>query len=436
MVNFLGALGTGATIAITIRAIDDFSKTFKKLGTGIGKIQLLTKATLAGIVGVGAALTAFGISSIKVAADFEQTQIAFTTMLGSAERAEKLLKDLADFAKKTPFTLTGVEASSKQLIAMGIEVDELLPTLKSLGDVSAGLSVPLDRLALNFGQVRIQGKLTGRELRDFAIAGVPLVSELAKNLNVSESAIAEMVSAGDIGFDKVARAFETMTSEGGKFFNLMDKQSESAAGKFSNFQDSIELLQREMGVAFLPVLKELADTLVNDVLPAIAPLIPELGENMAEVVKKLAALLDKELIDKITELAEQMIDMVPVLVDSLIPAFIEFVDVLEKLLPLITKVLEKVNSIDDLAGKIGTFSKIAGALTGNPFAIQSALKIKKVDDAIIKPNGQIIETAPGDTIIATKNPGGISIHIENIFGVDSEDISRSMVDTLNTKTRI
>jgi len=255
MVNgLLAGVAGGATVAITIKAIDEFSNVFKNVNKGM--------------LAAGAAMTAVGIAGAgaiagltKFAGEFEQTTIAFTTMLGSAEEAQVLLQELADFATKTPFTITGVEQNAKQLLAMGIEVDDLLPTLKSLGDLSAGLNVPLNRLALNFGQVRIQGKLTGRELRDFAVAGVPLVAELAKNLNVAESEIAEMVSAGTIGFDDVEKAFTTMTGEGGKFFDLMDKQSETLLGQISNVKDSFIKLARIMGEVFLPAAKFVADKL-------------------------------------------------------------------------------------------------------------------------------------------------------------------------------
>ncbi len=245
MVGALGALAGGTGIAIVITAIDKFSNVF----ANVNAAMLATGAVITGI-GIAGASAVGGL--VKLAGQFEQTQIAFTTMLGDADQANKLLQELADFATKTPFTITGVEASAKQLLAMGIETDKLIPTLKSLGDISAGLNVPLDRLALNFGQVAIQGKLTGRELRDFAVAGVPLVAELAKNLGVSEAAIAEMVSAGEIGFDDVEMAFTTMTSEGGKFFDLMDAQSKTFLGQVSNIQDSFIKLGRTMGEVFLP----------------------------------------------------------------------------------------------------------------------------------------------------------------------------------------
>lgn len=220
--------------------------------TGLGT-SLTTAVTLP--------LVAAGAGALKAAADFEQTQVAFTTMLGDADAARAMLNDLANFAAKTPFQLTDVEQGAKQLLAMGSSVEEVIPELKALGDVSAGLNVPMDRLILNYGQVRLQGKLTGRELRDFAVSGVPIIAELAKNLNVSEEAIADMVSRGEIGFSDVEKAFQTMTSEGGKFNNLMDEQSKTVAGQFSNLKDTLNLLARDIGSVLLPIAKDIVTTL-------------------------------------------------------------------------------------------------------------------------------------------------------------------------------
>jgi len=223
-----------------------------------------------GLTAVAGAASYMGKQMLDAAGTFEQSQIAFTTMLGSATRAETMLDKLAEFAKRTPFELAGIEANTKQLLAMGISSTKIMPTLKALGDISAGLSVPLERLALNFGQVKTQGKLTGRELRDFSVAGVPLVAELAKQLNVSKSAIAEMVSAGDIGFEEVEKAFISMSSEGGKFNNLMDKQSKSLNGMISNLKDAWELFLRGEGQKLLEWGKQfvqMAIDIVDNKLP-------------------------------------------------------------------------------------------------------------------------------------------------------------------------
>lgn len=229
------------------KALTDFDK---RLTRTKSNMRSLGKFLLAGSFSLGV--------FIREAGKFEQTEIAFETMLGSAEAAQKLLKEMADFALKTPFTLPGVEASGKQLLAYGIESDKIIDTLKILGDVSAGLSVPLSRVVVNFGQVKTQAKLTGRELKDFAVLGVPLISELAKQLNVAESEIATLVSAGKIGFPEVEKAFISMTSEGGRFANLMIKQSKSLFGIMSNILDFLILQARAIGKELLPQAKALA----------------------------------------------------------------------------------------------------------------------------------------------------------------------------------
>nr|DAT16568.1 MAG TPA: tail tape measure protein [Caudoviricetes sp.] len=119
-------------------------------------------------------------------------------MLGGAEAARRMLQDLSDFAANTPFELTGVRETAKQLLAYNIEAHKIIPTLKALGDVSAGLSVPIQQVAFAYGQVKSAGRLLGQDLRQFTNAGVPIIAELAKNLGVAESKIKDMVSAGKI----------------------------------------------------------------------------------------------------------------------------------------------------------------------------------------------------------------------------------------------
>lgn len=162
---------------------------------------------------------------MSLADNYEKAKNSFTTMLGSENEAQRMLSQLSDFAKKTPFELTDVRENAKQLLAMGISADKIIPTMKALGDVSAGLGVPMQRLALNFGQVMTKGKLAGQELKDFTTAGVPLLEELSKNLGKSKTEIQDMVSKGQISAEMVAQAFETMTSEGGRFADLMATQS-------------------------------------------------------------------------------------------------------------------------------------------------------------------------------------------------------------------
>ena len=202
------------------------------------------------------AIGAMAKSIVKLADQYEQAKISFTTMLGSADKANDLLAKLSAFAKKTPFELAEVRENAKQLLAMGISAEKIIPTMKALGDVSAGLSVPMERLALNYGQVMTKGKLAGQELKDFTTAGVPLLDELSKNLGKSKIEIQEMVSKGQISAEMVTEAFRTMTSEWGRFADLMSAQSGTLSGMWSNISDSLSQIGEKIWLFLLPWLKD------------------------------------------------------------------------------------------------------------------------------------------------------------------------------------
>src|SRR5687768_16248400 len=148
------------------------------------KSQMQTVAELGKkiAIGVGISTAAMGLF-LKKAGDMEQWEIAFEVMIGSAERAQKLLKDMAEFAKRTPFQLTGLVEQGKRLLAYGIEAESLIGTIEMLGNIAAGVGKEkLPFLTLAFGQVFTAGKLRGQELRQFTEAGVPLIDALAKHL--------------------------------------------------------------------------------------------------------------------------------------------------------------------------------------------------------------------------------------------------------------
>lgn len=211
-------------------------------------------------LGIAAGVKSLWESIIKLGSNLQQAQISFTTMLGSAEQAKALLNELSEFAKNTPFELTGIRESAKQLLAMGVSAADMIPTLKALWDVSAGLNVPLERLALNYGQVLTQGKLTGKELKDFTTAGVPIVEELAKNLWVTKSEIQDLASKGKISAQDMVDAFESMTSAGGKFADLMEAQSNTLEGKWSNLKDTLAGMGEQIGLSLIPLLSDVVET--------------------------------------------------------------------------------------------------------------------------------------------------------------------------------
>ena len=179
---------------------------------------------------------------IKRSDDAQLAEKSFSTMYKSAEKGNKIMKELNKFSLESFTDVETNRENAKQLTAMGVSYEKLIPTMRALWNVSAALNVPLERLALNYGQVRTQGKLTGVDLRDFLRAGVPLIQELAKNLNVSEMEIKKMVSQGKIWFADVEKAFETMTSAGGVFANQMALKGQTVAGQIQKMKTEFQIL--------------------------------------------------------------------------------------------------------------------------------------------------------------------------------------------------
>lgn len=191
----------------------------------------------------------------------EQANISFETMLWSSERAKNLLSDLATFASNTPFELIWLRDTAKQLLAFGIDSEQIIPTLKALWDVSAWLSVPIEQVAYAYWQVRVAWRLMWWELMQFTNAWVPLIAELAKNLWVAESEIKKMVSSWQIGFKDVEKAFQTMSWEWWKFNDLMAKQATTLSWKWSNLKDRIDLMSESLWWKLLPIAKKIIDIL-------------------------------------------------------------------------------------------------------------------------------------------------------------------------------
>lgn len=277
---------------LLVDTTDKLDKNVKKIGTDAEKtdknVNKLTSGLkkLAAIVGIGLVVRGFNNlvkSSLRAAGAMEQVDVALTTMLGSAEKAAKLQKDLIEFAKATPFEIEGIFQTTKQLLAYGVAQEDIIKTMGTLGNIAAGVGVDMNRLALVFGQVRSTGKLLGQDLNQFTQAGVPLLAELAKLLGTTEAEVIKLKESGQISFDLVRQALENMTSEGGRFFNLMENQSKTLLGTISNMQDGFFQVKNALGQALLPAAKRV----INFMIPSLNRLT-KLIERNSKAIDKFA----------------------------------------------------------------------------------------------------------------------------------------------------
>ena len=186
---------------------------------------------------------------IAVRSQFQQLEIAFGTMLKSKEKANALMAQMTDLAAKTPFGLQEVSEGAKRVLAFQVPAQEVTETLRRMGDVAAGLGVPMGQLIHVYGQVKAQGKLMTNDIYQFMNAGIPIIAELSKVVGKSETEIKDMVSAGKIGFSEVQAVIKGMTDEGGLFYNLMAEQSKTLSGQLSNLEDNFANVLNEIGKA-------------------------------------------------------------------------------------------------------------------------------------------------------------------------------------------
>lgn len=226
----------------------------------------------------------------KTRGEFQQLEVAFETMLGSEERSSKLMNELVNTAAHTPFDLKGIADGAKQLLAYGFAAEDVNDTLVMLGNVASGLSIPLNDIVYLYGTTMTQGRLFTQDLRQFMGRGIPLAEELSKQFGVTKDKVGDLVTEGKIGFNEVAKAMKAMTSEGGQFYNLMDKQSQTINGLVSNLQDAIDTMMNEIGKktegVFAEALKFGIQTVENyeNVGKAIVELLAVLGPVKATMV--------------------------------------------------------------------------------------------------------------------------------------------------------
>lgn len=183
----------------------------------------------------------------NVRSQFQQLEISFTTMLGSEQKAGALMNQLVQTAAKTPFDMSSITNGAKQLLAYGTAANEVNDILVHLGDISAGLSVPLNDLVYLYGTTMSQGRMYTMDLRQFMGRGIPMAEELGKIMGKTTQEVQQAVTDGKVGADLVKKAIVNMTEEGGKFGGLMEKQSTTLQGKWSNIGDSVDQMFNELG---------------------------------------------------------------------------------------------------------------------------------------------------------------------------------------------
>jgi len=200
----------------------------------------INKGALGVIAGVGVALGALGLASVKAAGQMEQTRIAFTTLLKDGEKAKSFLSELEKFAASTPFELPGVLDASKRLLAFGFSAEQVIPILTAVGDSAAALGIGeegIQRLTLAIGQMQAKGKVSAEEIKQLAEAGVPAWEMLANKIGTDIPTAMDKASKGQISAAEGIQAI--ISGMNSRFGGMMEQQSQTINGIMSNIQDSV-----------------------------------------------------------------------------------------------------------------------------------------------------------------------------------------------------
>ena len=251
---------------------------------------------IAGLGAVGAAaLGGIAVASVKMAADMEQTAIAFEVMTGSAETASTLLTKLRKMGAATPFEFGDLADAGKTLLAFGRSTKDVEKDLSMLSDVAAGDAQRLASLSLVFGQIAANARLTGGDLLQLINTGFNPLQEIAKKTGESMAELRDRMSKGKIGFEEVREAFESATSAGGRFHKMNERMSKTLLGKWSTFKDELKESMMELGAVIIENLdlKGATDSLSGmvgvfkqDLLPVITDLI-KMAPTLTEAFVKI-----------------------------------------------------------------------------------------------------------------------------------------------------
>lgn len=374
-------------------SIGDFKNSFSLLGETL-------KNTIAAVI-----LGNFA----KLGMQLEQTKISFEVMLGSATKAKQLLQELNQFANFTPFENEEIIQTSKTLLSFGLSVEEVKDSLKFLGDIASGTGNSLQDIGRIFGQISTAGKLTSEDLMQLLDRGVPVLDVLSKRFNTTGDSIRQMISDGKITKDVMVETFKAMTSEGGIFFNMMDKQSQTTAGMFSTFVGTLEDTLSKISLIFSQSFKPLFAILnpiiqiINDVITSFVDWYETLSEGDKMVIN---------IITLISTLIVVLASIAPLINTILIPAITGLATTMA------TSLVSAFTAINAAMGPIGwIIAAIIGLIV---LMIAKWNDIKNVINPLIK---------MFDRLKAALNLGSIGDKIKEFFGSFSNKGKKNLEDT-------
>lgn len=276
----------GADIADAKSKLKDLSNSLSNLsrntgvasgsiGASMGKISSLFSG-----LGTTLSVASFGLfikSALQTSAQLEQTAISFEVFTGSALVAKNMLSDLKEQALKSPMQFQDITKGAQTLLGYGLTAQQVIPITKMLGDISGGNADKFQRLSLAFGQVNAAGRLMGQEARQMINAGFNPLQAISDKTGVSMAVLTKRMHDGQISVKDVGDAFTYATSEGGRFFGMADRQSQTLQGQFNKLSESTTFAMAEIGTSISENLQ------LGDVITHLAVIIDQLKNSFVSL---------------------------------------------------------------------------------------------------------------------------------------------------------
>ncbi len=311
-----------------------------KLGNVFGKIGGFAlgagKVIATGVAATATAFTALGASAVQYNAEMEQYNTSFEVMLGSEEKALALVADLKEKAAKTPFEMSDLANTTQLLLNYGLSAEDATDKMMMLGDIAQGDAKKMERVANAYGQMSSAGKVSLEDVKQMIEAGFNPLQEISESTGESMESLYDRISKGTISVDEITDSMTRATSEGGKYFQSMEKQSQTFTGRLSTLKDTID---SKLGEAFAGV----SDIASEKVLPLLTSMaeqyIPRLGEVVERIIPPLMTVGDSLLPVILTvfdQMAGSVLPEVLTIIEKCIP---QLVPLIEEILPVMVNLL-------------------------------------------------------------------------------------------------
>lgn len=343
----------------------------KGFNSGITKLGSLAKgglSVLAGAIGsVTAALGAGAVAGLKYNASIETYQTSFEVMTGSAEKAAEVVERLKKVGAETPFELPDLADTTQLLMNYGLTADEAMDKMMMLGDISQGSADKMSRIAMAYGQMSSAGKVQLEDVKQMIEAGFNPLQEISESTGESMESLYDRISKGTLSVDEITASMERATSEGGKYYQSMQKQSQTFSGMISTLKDNAQQLLGD-------VVQPISDSMVSTLLPAAIDAIDQMAKAFeTEGTDGLIKAGSQILVDLLTGMAQKLPDVIEIavqiiesIVDGLSKNMPQIITAAGQiLLALVSGIAQLLPSLGELALNI-IWTLVNGLITNAP----------------------------------------------------------------------